>query len=443
MAAGLSAAAPAIAQQFPSRPLVIMAPANPGGGWDQLARLIQLVIGEAKLSPRPIEVLNKGGAGGAIGLAELVSRHHGDPYMIMAAGSVMIGSTISQNSPFRVTDTEPLARLVTEHLIVAVPAASPYRTLAEFVAAFRANPAAVSWCGGSAGGVDHILVGLIAEAAGVSAEAVRYVAYSGGGAASAAIMGGQVTAGVAGYSEWKGLAEAGRIRILGSATPERIKGTDIPTLREAGLQVVLENWRGVFAAPGISAEHRAWWMNVIERMRATPMWQGFLASNGWDDGFLPGEAFRSFIVQEEALNIQILTRLGMAGGKHKGGHSPVGPWAFPTVIGVVGAVAVAAVVVETLKAPAGEAVVPAGGDDDDDGGGPLPVWKRFFAGAGLVLAYIIALGPVGFLVSTPLFIVGLCLLMKSKHLIWDAVAAVGMTGAVWLLFTRALSVQLP
>jgi putative tricarboxylic transport membrane protein len=415
-------------------------PANPGGGWDQLARLMQLVIGEADLSPRPMEVLNRGGAGGAIGLAELVSRHHGDPYMIMAAGSVMIGSTISQNSPFRMTDTEPLARLVMEHLIVAVPMASPFQTMEDFIAAFRADPAAVSWCGGSAGGVDHILVGLIAEAAGVPAEAVRYVAYSGGGAASAAIMGGQVTAGVAGYSEWKGLAEAGRIRILASGTAEPIAGVAFPNLRNAGLDVVLENWRGVFAAPGIEPEHRAWWMSLVERMRATPMWQGFLKSNGWEDGFLPGEAFRKFIVAEEALNTQTLTRLGMVGGS--GGHAPVGPWAFPAVIGLAGAAAVTAVTVETLKAPAG-AIVPAGSDDDDEGGGPLPIWKRFLAGVCLILAYIVALGLIGFLIATPLFIMALCLLMKSRTLIWDAVAAVLMTGAVWLLFSRVLSVQLP
>jgi putative tricarboxylic transport membrane protein len=441
VATGVSLAAPAMAQTFPSRPLVIMAPANPGGGWDQLARLMQLVIGEAELSPRPVEVVNKGGAGGAIGLADLVSRHHGDPYMIMAAGSVMIGATISQNSPFRMTDTEPLARLVTEHLIVAVPVTSPHKTMADFIAAFRADPASVSWCGGSAGGVDHILVGLIAEAAGVAAEAVRYVAFSGGGAASAAIMGGQVSAGVAGYSEWKGLAEAGNIRILASATAEPIVGAAFPNLRQSGLNVVLENWRGVFAAPGIEPEHRAWWMTLLERMRATPMWQNFLQANGWQDGFLPGDAFKQFIAAEEAQNTQTLTRLGMVGGH--GGHAPVGPWAFPTIIGVAGAAAVAAVTMETLKAPAGQAVVPAGSDDDDEGGGPLPIWRRFFAGVGIILAYIVSLSFAGFLISTPIFIMALCVLMRSKKLIWDAVAAVLMTAAVWLLFSRVLSVQLP
>ncbi|MDX9999224.1 MAG: tripartite tricarboxylate transporter substrate-binding protein [Phenylobacterium sp.] len=444
LAGGLAlAAAPmaaGAASDFPSRPLVILAPANPGGGWDQLARLMQRVIAEEGLSPKPIEVINRGGAGGAIGLAELVSRRHGDPYTIMAAGSVMVGSTIAQNSPFRVTDTDPLARLIIEHLIVAVPATSPYQTIDEFLAAFRENPGEVTWCGGSAGGVDHILVGLIGEAAGVPADAVRYVAYSGGGEASAAIMGGQVTAGVAGYSEWRGLAEAGRIRILASAAAERFGDRALPTLREAGLNVVLENWRGVFAPPGLKEHEIAWWMSVLERMRASDLWRQYLARNGWEDGFLARGAFRDFIVAEEALNTRTLARLGIVGSS--GGYSPVGPWAFPTAIGVAAAAAGAALVVERVRRP--EAVVaPAASEEDDGPQGPPPTWGRFLAGAALALAYIAALGLVGFVVATPVFVVALCLLMRSRTLVWDAAVAVALTGAVWLLFTKLLSVHLP
>jgi putative tricarboxylic transport membrane protein len=443
LALGLSAPslARAAAAPFPTRPLVIMAPANPGGGWDQLARLMQHVIGAEKLSDRPIEVMNKGGAGGAIGLADLVSRRHGDPYMIMAAGLVMIGSTISQKSPFRMSDTEPLARLFTEHLIVAVPAASPYKTMEEFFAAFRSDPASISWCGGSAGGVDHILVGMIAEAAGVPASNLRYVAYSGGGEASSAILGGQVSVGVNGYSEWKGLADAGRVRILAAATEQRFADKTIPTLRESGINVVFENWRGVFAAPGIAPEHKAWWMSVLNRMRGSEAWRTYLTRNGWDDAYLTGDDFKRFILQEEASNGRTLARLGI--GVSGGGNAPVGPWAFPIAIGAAGTAATALVVAEHLRAKPGEAIVLAGAEDDDDGGGPTPLWPRFLAGAGLMLAYILALNLIGFLIATPLFVVALCLLMRTRTLIWDVVSAAGLTGGIWLLFTRFLSVHLP
>ncbi len=427
------------ATTFPARPLVIMAPANPGGGWDQLARLMQHVIAETKLSPRPMEVMNRGGAGGAIGLAELVSRKHGDPYMIMAAGAVMIGSTIAQNSPFRVTDTDPLARLIIEHLVVAVPPDSPYRTLPEFIAAFRKDPSTFSWCGGSAGGVDHILVGLIAEAAGVPASAVRYVAYSGGGAASAAIMGSQVTAGVAGYGEWKGLADDGRLRFLGVASEQPLEGGKIPTLQQSGLNVVLQNWRAVFAPPGLAPEHRAWWMDVITRMHATPLWRGYLQSNGWGDGWLIGSDLRRFVEAEQVTNGRTLARLGIAGSK--GGQAPMGPWAVPAVIAVAGAAAVGVVAWETARAKG--AIAPAGLEDDDEGGGQLPIWNRFFIGAGLVAAYIAALALVGFLIATPVFIVALCALMRSKNLLRDAISGLLITGGVWLLFSKLLSIHLP
>ena len=258
---------------FPSRPLTIMAPANPGGGTDQIARLMQSAITLGKLSPRPMEVINRGGAAGAIGLAALVARHFGDPHIIMACGSSVISSTVTQNSALRLTDAEPIARLVLDRLIVATPAASPFAGIDEFLDAFRRNPGAITWCGGSAGGVDHMLVGLIAEACGVPMRNVRYIAYAGGGAASAALLGGQVSAGVTGYSEWRGLAQEGRLRILASASAERFGDRQIPTLREAGLDVLFHQWRGVFVAPGLSPDHLAWWQSLIERMQASDVWR--------------------------------------------------------------------------------------------------------------------------------------------------------------------------
>lgn len=447
LGAGLAIAAPAsvaraAASDFPSRPVVIMAPANPGGGWDQLARLMQLVIQQEKLSPVPVEVLNRGGAGGAIGLADLVSRRHGDPHMIMAAGSVMIGSTISQNSPFRVTDTQPLARLLIEHLIVAVPANSAYRTMESLVAAYRADPTAINWCGGSAGGVDHILVGLIAEAAGVPADKVSYVAYSGGGEASAAIMGGQVAAAVAGYGEWRALADAGHIRILATGAAERFGDRAIPTLKETGLNVVTDNWRGVFAPPGLTAQELAWWMALLEKMRSSATWREFLKRRDWEDGWLAGDAFGAFIRSEQDVNARTLKRLGIGGGN--AGAAPIGPWTVPAIIGGVGAAAIAAVAVQKIRTPkASAAGVVAAGLDDDDAPGAVPEWPRFISGVAIVAAYIAALALVGFAIATPVFVLALCALMRSRHLIVDAIAGVCITGAVWLLFSGLLHVTLP
>ncbi|MXO71059.1 tripartite tricarboxylate transporter substrate-binding protein [Alteraurantiacibacter buctensis] len=426
------------AADFPNRPLSILVPANPGGGWDQLARLMQQVIARNHLAPTPIDVFNKGGAGGAIGLADLVTRKHDDPYTIMAAGSVLLGSTISQNSPFRASDSRPLARLIVENLVVAVPSNSPLRTINDLLDAYRADPGSFTWCGGSAGGVDHILIGLITEACGVAAERMRYVAYSGGGEASAAIMGGQVTAAVAGYGEWRGLAESGHIRILASSAPQRFGDGTIPTLRDAGLDIVLQNWRGVFAAPGASAEGIAWWANLIRTMRNTRDWQEMLANKGWEDGYLEADAFAAFIRAEEMTTETTLARVGIGGTA--GGNSPLGPWGMPKVIAGLAVVAAVGVAMEYRS---GISVGPAGLEDDDEGGGDLPVWSRFLAGAAIIPLYLLALSLVGFLIATPVFVVSICLLMKSRTLKWDVLAALVLTGLVWLLFTRVLNIFLP
>jgi putative tricarboxylic transport membrane protein len=445
VAGGLAlAAAPWPAQAddaFPQRPLALLVPANPGGGWDQLARLMQQVITADRLSPRPVDVFNKGGAGGAIGLADLMTRRHDDPYTLMVAGSVMIGSTISQHSPFQVSDSRPLARLILEDLVVAVPAASPYRTMQDLIAAFRRDPGAISWSGGSAGGVDHILVGLITEAAGLSPDKVRYVAYSGGGEASAAIMGGQVTAAVSGYGEWRPLAEGGHIRLLATASPERIGDKALPTLRETGLDVVLQNWRGVFAAPGAPDHAVAWWSALLDRMRQQPSWQSFLRNKGWEDGWQPASDFAQFIAAEESKTTAILARLGI--GETAGGNSPVGPWAVPKAVGVLAAASLAGVVIEARRMKPGESVAPAGLEDDDEGGGPVPLWGRFLAGAAIVPLFILALDLVGFAIATPVFILAICLLMRSGTLKWDIPAAIGISAAIWFLFTRVLNIALP
>lgn len=439
--AGLVSVGSAAAKsEFPARPIIIMAPGGPGGGTDQIARLMRFVLTEEAISPRPVEVINAGGGGGAVALAELISRHRSDPYTVMATAGALLSAPIAQNSPFRLTDTEPLARLTVDQMILAVPQDSPFRTIDEFLTAFKHDPGSMVWCGGSAGGMDHIFTGLIAEACGIHAAELRFVAYSGGGAASAAVLGGQVNAGVSGYSEWRGFAEDGRMRILAAGASERFGDKTIPTLKEAGIDVVFQNWRGVFAAPGLSHEHLEWWLTTIERMRKSASWQAFLAKYRWDDGYLPREEFRSALQRDEIRFARLLEKLGI--GENSANNSPMGPYAFPAVIGVAGTAAIGAAIAERIRNTK-KKVMPAGAEDDDEGDPEFPAWPRFLAGAGLVLAYLGALAVVGFLVATPLFVLAVCFLMRTKAPIRDAIVGLGITVAVWLLFTKLLYVVLP
>ena len=197
-AASLLAAVPALAQAPTALNLFI--PAAPGGGWDGTGRTIEMamrtdgVIKEFKFE-------NVGGAGGAVGLPRFLARK-GQGDTVMVAGMVMVGALIAANSPVKMADATPLARLTDEYEVVVVPAGSPHKTMADLIASFKADPGKVSWAGGSAGGSDHILAGMIGKAVGVDPKRVTYIAYAGGGPALAALLGSQVTAGISGYSEF-------------------------------------------------------------------------------------------------------------------------------------------------------------------------------------------------------------------------------------------------
>lgn len=298
---------------YPQGAITLIAPANPGGGWDQTARQIQQVWTATGILGVPVEVVNRGGAGGTIGLADLVTRYDGDPRNLMVFGQVMLGSIRTNASPVSIDQTVPLARLLNEYEVVAVPADSPYRTIGELLEDFRRDPAAVSWAGGSAGGIDHILAGLIAQAAGVDPRRVNYIAYSGGGEAAAAVMGGHVTLGLSGVGEWKAYVASGRMRPIAVSSPERTGDGVTPTLRESGLDVVLSNWRGIAAPPGTDDETREWLIRALEGMRASEAWQRILLANEWEDSFLPGAAFEAFLQQEVATVDATLRAIGLIG----------------------------------------------------------------------------------------------------------------------------------
>ncbi len=306
-----SAALPPTAAGYPDGPITLIAPANPGGGWDQTARHLQQVLGNSGLLGVPVEVVNRGGAGGTIGLADLVSRHRSNPRTLMVFGQVMLGAVRTNDSPVSVADTVPIARLLNEYEMVAVPADSQYDSLDDLIADFRDSPESISWAGGSAGGIDHMLVGLIALAADVEPTRVNYVAHAGGGEAAVAVMGGHVTAGVSGVGEWKGFVDIGQMRPLAVSSAERLDGNDTPTFREHGLDVVLANWRGVLAPPDTDAQTRAWLADALDTMRGRPAWQRILEENAWVDSFLSGDALDQFLADERATADQVLRSVGL------------------------------------------------------------------------------------------------------------------------------------
>ena len=256
-----------------------------------------------------VQVENIPGAAGTIGLARFVQSERGNPNALLVTGLVMVSGAITNRSPISLADATPIARLTGETEVIVVPPGSPYRTIGELVAAFTKNPGSIAWGGGSAGGTDDLLVRLMAEQLGVPPSRVNYIAFAGGGAALAAVLGGQVTAAVSGYGEFAGQIAAGQLRPLAISAASRVDGIDAPTLRESSIALDLSNWRAVIGPPGLSEAERARLTERVMRMTRSAQWQKTLILNGWEDLSLSDASFRQFLIAEQSRIESVLRRL--------------------------------------------------------------------------------------------------------------------------------------
>jgi putative tricarboxylic transport membrane protein len=304
--AGIAAiSGPALAADYK-----IMAPAAPGGGWDQTARSMQSVMQDEGISGS-VQVTNVPGAGGTIGLAQFVNQANGDPSQLIVGGYVMVGAILTNASPVTLDQVTPIARLTGEYEALVVPAGSDIQDMAGLVAKLKADSGSVSWAGGSAGGTDHITAGLIAKAAGVDPTKVNYVAFSGGGEALAAILGGQVTVGISGYGEFESQIKAGQLRLIGISSDKKVDGIDAPTFKDGGVDVAIQNWRMVAAAPGLSDEQKTAINADIEKMVKSAAWQKVLADKGWADTYLAGADFQAQLKKDVDATAAILKEIGL------------------------------------------------------------------------------------------------------------------------------------
>jgi len=291
----------------------LIAPADPGGGWDQTARAMSKVLTEEDLvGSAPVE--NIGGAGGTVGLAALANEK--DPATLMVTGLVMVGAVETNASAVRIEDTTPIAKLTEEALVVVVPADSPYTSTEDLVDAIVEDGAAISVTGGSAGGADHILAGMLLVEAGVDAADVpttlNYIPNSGGGEAVTMLLGGTVQAGISGVGEFAEQIEAGELRALAVSSPEPSEVLpDVPTLVEEGYDVELTNWRGVLAPGGISDEEAAALTELVTEMHGSAGWQAELEEKGWADAFETGDEFDAFISSNIAEVTDTLETIGL------------------------------------------------------------------------------------------------------------------------------------
>jgi putative tricarboxylic transport membrane protein len=294
-----------------AEPARVMVPASPGGGWDTTARQTMNAMQQGGIFTEGAQYANKGGAGGTIGLAEFVNQYKGQDNGLMFMGAIMVGGILTNKSPVRLDQVTPIARLTTEYNAIAVPNNSPFKTVKDFVDALKKDPGAVAVGGGSAGGMDHITLALVAKEAGVPAGRINYVPYTGGGEMIAALAGGKLAAAISGISEFKQYVDSGRVRLLAVTSDEKRPGVNAPTLKEQGINVSVGNWRGVVGAPDMPAAARRQWIERFDKLHESGAWKEVLQKQGWEDAYLSGDRFAQFIKSEQARIGGVLQEVGL------------------------------------------------------------------------------------------------------------------------------------
>lgn len=288
----------------------IIAPANPGSGWDQTARALGGALEATELADS-VTVTNVPGASGTVALAQIAG-NPGRDGVLMASGLAMMSGVLTNDTGVSLDDVTPIARLIGEAEVIVVPAASEFETVDDLLAAIAENPAGVPIAGGSAGSADHVFLGLLAEQYDISPSDLNYVPYSGGGEATTALLGNQVSAGISGIGEFRQQIEAGELRGLLLSTAEPIEGLDIPTVADIdqpGLEFA--NWRSVMAPADLDDELRQQYVDVITEVAASDEWAELLETNDWADLFLAGDEFGDWLTTENTRVESVLSQLGL------------------------------------------------------------------------------------------------------------------------------------
>ncbi len=306
LAAGSSLSLPSLA----AANIKMMIPANPGGGWDTTGRALGKAPQDSGVASS-VTYENKGGAAGIIGLAQYANATKGDGNSLMVMGAVMLGGIITGKPPVSLDKVTPIARLTSEYNVFVVPANSPLKTMKDVVEQMKKDPGSVKWGGGSRGSTEHIAAAMLAREVGVDATKINYVPFRGGGEAVAAILGGNVTVGGSGYSEFQQYIETGKMRPIAVTSPKRLKGINIPTMIEQGYNIDIGNWRGVYAPAGLTSAQRKALTDMVLKATKSKSWAESLEKNNWTPAWMPNPEFDDFVDREFASLRATMVKAGM------------------------------------------------------------------------------------------------------------------------------------
>jgi tripartite-type tricarboxylate transporter receptor subunit TctC len=292
----------------PSKPVEFVVPAGTGGGADVMARFITPIIDKYKLSPRPFVVVNKSGGAGAEGFLYVKGKAK-DPHVVIITLDNLFTTPIATGVPFNWRDLTPACRMALDYFVLWVNEEAPYKTASQFLDAARKEPGKFIMGGTGTNQEDQIITVMLEQAYGVK---FAYVPFKGGGDVAVELVGKHVDSTVNNPAEALGHWKSGRLRPLATIDSSRIDLPDwkgIPTMKEAaGIDLSYLMLRGLFAAPGVTPEQQAFYVDVFRKVSETPEWRKYISDMGLKAAFLSGPDFVKWLETKEAATKELMIK---------------------------------------------------------------------------------------------------------------------------------------
>jgi putative tricarboxylic transport membrane protein len=301
----------------PNRPVEIIVPAGPGGGADQMARVVQGIVTKHNLMKQSLIVVNKAGGAGGEGFLD-VKGARGNPHKLIITLSNLFTTPLATGIPFNWKDLTPVAMLALDEFVLWVNADKPYKTPKEYIAAVKAAPPGQFKMGGTGSKQeDQIITVAVEKAAGVK---FTYIPYKGGGEVAVQLVGGHVDSTVNNPIEAVAQWKAGKVRplcVFDSKTldyKDKVAGDvgwdSIPTCKSAGIDMEYLMLRGFFMAPGVTKEQTAYYVDLFKKVRETPEWKDLMKSGAFNQTFMTGDEFAKWVGNEEQRHHTLMKEAG-------------------------------------------------------------------------------------------------------------------------------------
>lgn len=305
------------AEWKPTKPVEFVVPAGTGGGADQMARLIQGLVGKHKLMDQPMVVVNKSGGAGGEGFL-YVKGAKGDPHKIIITLSNLFTTPLATGIPFNWTEITPVAMLALDEFVLWVNIESPYKTAKDYLAAIKAAPDNTFKMAGTGSKQEDQIITVALDK--FTGKKFTYVPFKGGGTVAVQLVGKHVDSTVNNPIEQVAHWRAGKTRALCVFDEQRIpykkkvtdaqSWNDIPTCKEAGVDVDYLMLRGIFMAPGATPEQVAFYVNLFKKLRELPEWKEFMETGAFNQSFMTGSDYMNWLKKAEATHKTLMQDAG-------------------------------------------------------------------------------------------------------------------------------------